>query len=175
MKFARVPVAVLTIVTIAAVPAGCRDANRGAVPDTFDEIPVDDRPEASSEVDREYAPDLNVDLNAMTRTESGLYIQDIEVGDGPPAEIGRMVEVHYTGWLADGTRFDSSYERNQTYDFVLGTGAVIAGWEEGIAGMRAGGRRRLVIPPSLAYGRDGYGVIPPYATLVFDTELVAVQ
>jgi FKBP-type peptidyl-prolyl cis-trans isomerase len=82
--------------------------------------------------------------------------------------------VHYTGWLADGTRFDTSADRGP-FEFVLGTGAVIPGWEEGLVGMRTGGRRRLVIPPALAYGRDGYGVIPPYATLVFETHMVEVR
>lgn len=175
MRLARLPVTVLTVVTAVAALAGCRDANEGATPDAFEEIPVDDRPEASAEVEREYAPELGVDLAGMTRTPSGLYYRDTEPGTGEEAQLGRMVEVHYTGWLADGTRFDSSHDRGDTFDFVLGTGAVIPGWEEGIAGMRTGGRRRLVIPPALGYGRDGYGIIPPNATLVFETELVSVQ
>jgi FKBP-type peptidyl-prolyl cis-trans isomerase FkpA len=162
--------AMLCIVTV----AGCRDVDPDQDLDDVQTIPVDDRPEASADVDREIAPELGVDLNAMTRTESGLYIQDLEQGEGEAAQLGRQVEVHYTGWLADGTRFDTSADRGP-FEFVLGTGAVIPGWEEGLVGMRTGGRRRLVIPPALAYGRDGYGVIPPYATLVFETHMVEVR
>lgn len=176
MRFAKLPLAALAGVTVAAAAlTGCRDANEGATPDHFEEIPVDNRPEASADADRDYAPTLGVDLAAMTRTESGLYYRDTQPGEGEIAAVGRHVEVHYTGWLTDGTEFDSSHNRGATFDFVLGTGAVISGWEEGIAGMRVGGRRQLVIPPALAYGRDGYGIIPPNATLVFETELVSVQ
>jgi FKBP-type peptidyl-prolyl cis-trans isomerase len=154
--------------------AGCRDAGRDSEVDDDLAAPADTLA-GSSEVTTEFAPGLAVNLNEMQRTDSGIYIQDVEVGAGEPAELGRHVEVHYTGRLADGTIFDSSYEAGETIDFVLGTGAVIEGWEQGLIGMREGGRRRLIIPPALAYGRDGYGVIPPNATLIFETELVRVQ
>lgn len=111
-----------------------------------------------------------------------LQIVDLRVGTGAEAVNGTTTSVEYTGWLYDagapenkGTQFDSSVGR-APFSFVLGTGAVIAGWDQGVAGMRVGGLRRLVIPPSLAYGSQGAGgVIPPNATLVFDVELLAVQ
>lgn len=123
-----------------------------------------------------FAPELNVDLSAMTQTPSGLYYQDLEVGSGTEALSGADVTVHYTGWLTDGTKFDSSVDRGTPFVFPLGVGRVIAGWDEGVSGMRVGGKRKLVIPADLAYGNSGSGsVIPPGATLVFDLELLDVQ
>ncbi len=109
-------------------------------------------------------------------TSSGLKYQDLVVGNGPLPKAGRRVRVHYTGWLTNGTKFDSSVDRNEPFDFTLGTGNVIAGWDEGVASMHVGGKRKLIIPPNLAYGSAGAGgVIPPNATLVFDVELIAAQ
>ena len=123
-----------------------------------------------------YAPELNVDLSAMTKQPSGLYTQDLTAGTGPEATSGKQVSVHYTGTLADGTKFDSSRDRGTPIDFQLGVGQVIKGWDEGVAGMKVGGRRKLVIPPELGYGSRGAGgVIPPNATLVFDVELMGVK
>jgi FKBP-type peptidyl-prolyl cis-trans isomerase FkpA len=108
-------------------------------------------------------------------TDSGLKYEDLNEGEGDLAEVGHRVSVHYTGWLLDGDKFDSSVDRNQPFDFTLGKGMVIRGWDEGVAGMRVGGKRRLTIPPQLGYGARGAGgVIPPNATLVFDVELLAV-
>jgi len=121
-----------------------------------------------------YAPELEVDLTQMTRSETGLLTQDITVGTGPEAQSGSNVSVHYAGWLPNGVEFDTSRGADPI-EFPLGTRTVIAGWDEGLLGMRAGGRRRLVIPPHLGYGANGSGQIPPYATLVFDVELVAVD
>jgi peptidylprolyl isomerase len=122
-----------------------------------------------------YAPELNVDLGAMSRAPSGLYTRDVREGDGAAASRGSEVTVHYTGWLSNGEQFDSSREQ-QPFSFRLGSGEVIQGWDEGVEGMRVGGRRRLVIPPALAYGEQGAGgVIPPGATLVFDVELLEVR
>ncbi len=123
-----------------------------------------------------FVPELNVDLSAMTQTPSGLYYQDLEVGTGTEAQAGANVTVHYTGWLTDGTKFDSSVDRGTPFVFSLGAGRVIAGWDEGVSGMRIGGKRKLVIPADLGYGDRGSGnVIPPGATLVFDVELLGVR
>ena len=108
-------------------------------------------------------------------TDTGLKYQDLVEGDGELAEAGQRVSVHYTGWLLEGDKFDSSVDRNQPFAFTLGKGMVIRGWDEGVAGMRVGGKRRLTIPPQLGYGSRGAGgVIPPNATLVFDVELLAI-
>jgi FKBP-type peptidyl-prolyl cis-trans isomerase FkpA len=112
---------------------------------------------------------------ASTRTASGLEIEDIKVGDGDTAAAGQHVTVHYTGWLTDGRKFDSSKDRGDPFDFPLGGRRVIAGWDEGVQGMRVGGVRKLTIPPELGYGARGAGgVIPPNATLVFEVELLGV-
>ena len=109
-------------------------------------------------------------------TASGLIIEDITEGGGDAAAAGQTVSVHYTGWLTDGTKFDSSKDRNEPFDFSLGRRHVIAGWDEGVAGMKVGGVRKLTIPPNLGYGARGAGgVIPPNATLVFEVELLAVR
>lgn len=112
----------------------------------------------------------------MVTTSSGLQYQDLIVGEGEPVEAGDLVSVHYTGWLVDGTMFDSSRESGQPFEFTLGEGAVISGWDEGVSGMMVGGIRKLYIPPELGYGAGGSPpVIPPNATLVFEVELLAVQ
>ena len=111
-----------------------------------------------------------------TTTPSGLIIDDLVVGTGAVAAAGQKVTVHYTGWLTDGTKFDSSKDRNDPFDFPLGAGRVIRGWDEGVAGMKIGGKRKLTIPPALGYGARGAGgVIPPNATLLFEVELLAVD
>lgn len=111
----------------------------------------------------------------QTTTASGLVIDEIEAGSGAVAEKGHRVSVHYTGWLTDGRKFDSSKDRNSPFEFPLGAGHVIRGWDEGVAGMQEGGKRKLTIPPELGYGARGAGgVIPPNATLVFEVELLKV-
>jgi len=110
-----------------------------------------------------------------TSTPSGLEYWDIVVGTGATAVAGKPVKVHYTGWLTDGKKFDSSVDRGQPFGFALGAGQVIKGWDEGVAGMKVGGKRQLRIPPELGYGSRGAGgVIPPNATLIFDVELLEV-
>lgn len=105
-----------------------------------------------------------------------LVIEELAVGDGPEAAAGQQVTVHYTGWLTNGTKFDSSKDRREPFGFLLGAGQVIAGWDRGVAGMRVGGRRKLTIPPHLGYGaRCAGGVIPPNAVLVFEVELLGVR
>jgi FKBP-type peptidyl-prolyl cis-trans isomerase FkpA len=108
-------------------------------------------------------------------TASGLIIEDITAGEGAEARAGQTVSVHYTGWLTDGRKFDSSKDRNDPFQFPLAARHVIAGWDEGVQGMKVGGVRKLTIPPNLGYGARGAGgVIPPNATLVFEVELLEI-
>ena len=116
----------------------------------------------------------------MITTPSGLRYEDTTVGDGDTAAEGQFVQVHYTGWLYEnetqGTKFDSSRDRIDPFEFSLGAGMVIRGWDEGVAGMKVGGKRTLIIPPDLGYGARGAGgVIPPNATLKFDVELLGID
>jgi peptidylprolyl isomerase len=121
-----------------------------------------------------FAPELDIDLSEFERTSSGLYVQDIQVGEGPIARRTSRVWIHYVGWLPDGTLFDGSLG-GDPYHTRLGGSEVIRGWNEGITGMRRGGIRRLVVPPNLGYGSRGQGDVPPGATLVFQLELVDVD
>ncbi len=108
-------------------------------------------------------------------TASGLQYVELTVGNGETAEPGQTVIVHYTGWLENGKKFDSSLDRGQPFSFPLGTGRVIKGWDEGVQGMKVGGKRKLIIPSNLGYGARGAGaVIPPHATLIFEVELLGV-
>jgi len=109
-------------------------------------------------------------------TASGLKYEDETLGSGTEAKAGNTVDVHYTGWLTDGTKFDSSRDRGKPFSFKLGAGQVIKGWDEGVAGMKIGGKRKLVIPAALGYGKRGSpGAIPPDAELTFDVELLKVK
>ena len=117
---------------------------------------------------------------SSTTTASGLVIEELSAGEGAEAKTGSTVSVHYTGWLLyggeKGRKFDSSRDRNEPFDFPLGGGRVIKGWDEGVAGMKVGGSRRLTIPPALGYGARGAGgVIPPNATLIFEVELLGIK
>ena len=133
-------------------------------PPTPEPTPEEDIPKPQVVADEDYVV-----------TESGMKVYDITVGDGDLASTGDQVAVHYHVWLTDGQFIDSSYLREAPFEFTLGTGFVIAGWDEGIPGMRVGGTRQLVIPPDLAYGDQGRGNIPPNATLIFQCQLVSVQ
>jgi FKBP-type peptidyl-prolyl cis-trans isomerase FkpA len=111
-----------------------------------------------------------------TTTASGLKYIDLQTGQGQEAKAGNTVSVHYTGWLENGTKFDSSLDRKSPFSFKLGGGQVIRGWDEGVDGMKIGGKRRLTIPANLGYGARGAGgVIPPNATLIFEVELLGVK
>ena len=111
-----------------------------------------------------------------TVTPAGLKYVDLQAGTGEEAKAGQTVSVHYTGWLENGTKFDSSLDRKQPFQFKLGAGQVIQGWDQGVAGMKVGGKRKLTIPASLGYGARGAGgVIPPNATLIFEVELLGVR
>jgi peptidylprolyl isomerase len=161
MRLARLLTPALALV-LALPLAGCGDDDGDAVTAPTGPATV---------ANTTYAPALGVDLTAAgwTRTESGLYYRTLgtPVTTGTPAVRGQSVRVRYTGWLADGRQFDAGI-----YPFTLGAGQVIAGWDEGIAGMRVGERRRLLIPPTLGYGAQGNGPIPGNAVLVFDVELL---
>ena len=116
-----------------------------------------------------------VEEENLITTKSGLKYLDLKVGDGPSPQKGQKVKVHYEGWLEDGKKFDSSRDRGEPFEFVLGVGHVIAGWDEGVDPMNVGGKRKLVIPPKLGYGKQGAGgVIPPDATLIFEVELLDI-
>ncbi|NJK41254.1 MAG: FKBP-type peptidyl-prolyl cis-trans isomerase [Acaryochloridaceae cyanobacterium SU_2_1] len=143
---------------------------------------IDPIPPAQSVVAANPANKDNDTVSDMTSTDdytttpSGLKYRDLEVGTGEQPMVGQMVVVHYTGTLTDGTKFDSSRDRNQPFSFPIGKGRVIKGWDEGVGSMKVGGRRELVIPPDLGYGSRGAGgIIPPNATLVFDVELLRTQ
>lgn len=146
---------------MAALLGGCGDSNRSVETGNPDEV--------------SYAPALEIQLPEMERSATGLYRRDLVVGTGEEATPGRIATVHYTGWLPNGEQFDSS-RGGEPFQFGVGMGGVIAGWDEGVVGMRTGGRRQLVIPPALAYGERGAGgVIPPNATLVFEVELLDLE
>lgn len=121
--------------------------------------------------------DESTSISNQITTNSGLQIQDEVMGTGMEAVAGKMVSVHYTGTLTDGKKFDSSLDRGTPFSFVLGAGQVIQGWDEGVAGMKIGGKRKLTIPPELGYGNQniGGGLIPPNSTLIFEVELLDVK
>jgi peptidylprolyl isomerase len=135
---------------------------------------------AQSTARKSTAPNTNAPTKVTgpgVKTDSGLQYWEIRVGNGEVAKEGSHVRVHYTGWLTTGKKFDSSVDAGKPFDFTIGNGEVIKGWEEGVSGMRVGGRRQLRIPPEIGYGADGTpgGPIPPNATLIFDIQLLGVQ
>jgi peptidylprolyl isomerase len=146
-----------------AVMVGCADSG-----------PDQSRVPAERRVAERYASALDVELAEMERRPTGLYVQDVVMGEGARADSGDIVTVHYTGWLPQGTKFDSSRDSGEPFEVAIGYGRVIDGWDQGIVGMHVGGQRRLVIPPSMGYGEGGMGPIPGNSTLVFDVELLDV-
>ena len=131
---------------------------------------------ACGQSDSSPSSDNEVNMDTYTTTPSGLQYKDLTAGGGEEARQGATAVVHYTGWLLDGTKFDSSLDRGTPFDFILGRGRVIKGWDEGVSTMNVGGKRELVIPPDLAYGdRGAGGVIPPGATLKFEVELIELR
>ncbi len=124
----------------------------------------------------EAAKTTTPEATAMTTTATGLQYEEIKIGEGAVPTAGQTVVVHYTGWLTDGKKFDSSVDRGQPFKFTLGQGQVIKGWDEGLSTMKVGGKRKLTIPSELGYGNRGAGgLIPPGATLVFEVELLGIE
>ncbi len=133
-------------------------------------------PSGDAKAGNGFSAELGVDTTTMTKAPSGLWFTDLAVGKGAAAEAGRTVRVHYTGWLPNGKKFDSSRDRGEPFAFTLGAGQVITGWDEGVKGMKVGGRRKLVLPPQMGYGDAGAPPdIPPGSKLVFDVEVLDVQ
>jgi len=158
-------IVILVMVVLALVVAGCTKDSKG--------------PESSTEVDSSTAVSVSLSDDSEIgekMTNPDFTIDDIAVGEGAEAVAGKIISVHYTGTLVDGTKFDSSVDRGVPFEFMLGAGQVIEGWDKGFAGMKVGGKRKLTIPPEMGYGEYGAGgVIPPNATLIFDVELLGVK
>jgi len=164
------------IVVLAAAVVGCNQSSTTESSATSTSTSATATPSTTTPSTTESAPPAtatteNADGKEITMPNGIKYV-DLKVGDGTLAESGMTIAAHYTGWLTNGTKFDSSLDRGQPYSFKLGTGQVIRGWDEGIKGMRVGGKRKLTIPPNLGYGESGMGPIPPNSTLVFEVELV---
>jgi FKBP-type peptidyl-prolyl cis-trans isomerase FkpA len=154
----RAPVILVLLVALGATMAGC-----------------DSDPTGTDPREVTFAPELGIDLSAMTRTSSGLYYQDVEVGTGTEAATGNTVGAYYRGWLPNGVLFDQRQPPSDPFRFQLGVGMVIVGWDEGVTGMRVGGVRKLVLPSALGYGNRPIGMIPANSVLVFEVNLVEVE
>ena len=160
------------LMLVAALAAGCTAKPAPTTQSQPAQDPIAVEPTAAPAPTPAPAP-----TGTKTADVTVLKIKDLKVGTGATAKSGQSVTVNYTGWLADGTKFDSSLDSGQPFTFNLGAGEVIKGWDEGVAGMKVGGTRKLIIPPSKGYGDQGAGngAIPPGATLVFDVELLGVK
>lgn len=182
-----IPIAVIAMLAIAGCPKP-QSADTTEVDPALTAVPVDENPanlsddvapaDTPADTDTVATTDAAEEATTdMITTDSGLQYEDLVVGDGAEAVAGKPVEMQYTGWLEDGTKFDSSYDRGEPFPFTLGVGQVIPGWDEGVQGMKVGGKRKLIIPSELGYGARGAagGVIPPNATLIFEVELVEVK
>ena len=162
----------LIAVALIATSIGCKKTDQSSST-TPASTPETSAPQATTPNPSSSA--TSMPSGSEVKMPSGLVYVDVKVGDGALAEGGKRVSVHYTGWLTDGTKFDSSVDRNEPFMFELGSGQVIRGWDEGVKGMRVGGKRKLTIPSDLAYGPEGRGPIPANATLIFDVELLDVR
>jgi len=134
------------------------------------------KPSASLETTTTTQTDTNQTVSAAPSPDAtGLKIEDIKIGTGPAVKSGDTIDINYIGTLPDGTKFDSSYDRKEPFETQIGVGAVIKGWDLGVVGMKVGGKRKLTIPPSLGYGDQAAGTIPPNSTLIFEVELVGIK
>jgi FKBP-type peptidyl-prolyl cis-trans isomerase len=159
----------LAVVLVAAL--GCQQSQSGSSSEATPSTEATSAPATTGQPESGQSPG-----GEEVTLPNGLKYEDLRVGEGALAEAGKTASVHYTGWLTDGTKFDSSLDRGQPYDFQIGASQVIPGWDEGVKGMKVGGKRKLTIPPDLGYGARGAGgVIPPNATLVFEVELLGVR
>lgn len=161
------------MIMVLALGAGCgKGANdAGSVPP-----PPAPLPAGAVAIDQTpFSPTLNVDLAASTKTASGLYYRDVVVGTGQEVVAGTRVGVLYAGALPTGEPFDQRVQGEEPFSFTVGAGQVVAGWEEGVVGMRVGGKRQLIVPYTLGYGTNGRGPIPPFATMVFTVDVVSAQ
>ncbi|HEU0015431.1 MAG TPA: FKBP-type peptidyl-prolyl cis-trans isomerase [Longimicrobium sp.] len=149
----------LTLLLAAALALGACESSTGSEP---------------SIEETEFASSLGVDLAASTKTASGLYYRDLAVGTGAVVQAGTRANVRYVGYFANGTVFDQRTAAQSPFSFTVGAGQVIEGWDEGVVGMKVGGRRQLIIPPSLGYGSQDYGPIPGNSILVFTVEVVSI-
>lgn len=160
------------LLAFALIIAGCQ-TNETPAGNTGQQSPPDARQPASNVPAGGGPPPIKA---PMQKAANGLQYQDTVVGNGAQPKAGQVITVHYTGWLTDGTKFDSSVDRGQPFNFTIGRHQVIPGWDEGVITMKVGGKRRLTIPPDLAYGARGAPpAIPPNATLVFDVELLGIK
>ncbi len=158
------------LASVVALLSGCNGANTGTTA-IIDTAVYTADPATSS-----FAAALNVSIATMTKTPSGLYFKDLATGSGATASAGYTVRVEYSGWLVNGVQFDTSVGKTPAYfEFLLNAGKVIKGWDEGVQGMKVGGKRQLVIPPDLGYGASGSGTIPGNAVLVFEVTLTQVR
>lgn len=161
--------AVRPILLATVLLVGCNGSNKGTTA-------VDTNVYTADPATSNYASSLNVSIATMTKTASGLYYKDLVTGTGTTASAGYTARVTYTGWLVNGVQFDTSEGKTPAYfEFLLNAGKVIKGWDEGVQGMKVGGKRQLVIPPSLGYGESGSGAIPGNAVLVFEVSLLQVR
>ena len=167
----------LTLCTVALMLAGCGNQQQADTHSSADSSNGAPSQGILNQSGGNNSPATGQSSAPAVTTPSGLQYQDLTVGNGPAPMPGQRVTVHYTGWLqSNGSKFDSSVDRGEPFTFTLGQGEVIKGWDEGVATMKVGGKRRLTIPASLGYGEQGAGdKIPPNATLVFDVELLGVQ